>query len=306
LARILVFLTELSLPLETNFELACFMVLTDRTILTRMLAAAVLVAAFVPARARASELSQDDIDFRKLTYEKSKSEHLNYRLFVPLGYDSNRKYPLVLFLHGANGRGSDNIKQLTGGNQLATHFWISREVQNTFPAFVLAPQCPVGQSWSEPDLNRPSETLLLVMDALLKTEREFSVDPDRIYVAGQSMGGLAVWSLIQTYPNKWAAALVLCAYDNFSNVLGITRVPLWVFQGADDPVVPVNTVREMIQQLKKADAHLRYSEYHHVGHEVWTKAFAEPDLLFWLSSQVRKDHSAPEGQLGSGAPPAKP
>lgn len=258
------------------------------------------------APTRAADLTQDDIDFRKLTYEKSKSEHLNYRLFVPLSYDAKRKYPLVLFLHGANGRGSDNTKQLTGGNQLGTHFWISREVQNTFPAFVLVPQCPVGQSWAEPDLNRPTETLLLVMDALYKTQREFSIDPARVYLAGQSMGGLGVWSLIQTYPDKWAAALVLCAYDNFSNVLGITMVPLWLFQGDADQVVPIDTVREMARTLRKQHANFRYSEYHKVGHEVWTKAFTEPDLLRWLISHVRKDESAPEGQLGSGLPPRKP
>lgn len=265
-----------------------------------------LLISFVAALpARAAELSQDDIDFRKLTYEKSKTEYLSYRLFVPLGYDAKRKYPLVLWLHGAAGRGSDNIKQLTGTNRLGTHFWISREVQNTFPAFVLVPQCPVGQSWSEPELNRPGEILLMVMDALLKTQREFSIDPDRVYVAGQSMGGLGVWSLMQTYPGKWAAALVLCAFDNFTNVLGITMVPLWMFQGAVDPVVPIDTVRQMVSTLKKVHANFRYSEYRHIGHEVWTSAFAEPDLLPWLSSQIRKAPPA-EGQLGSGTPPPNP
>jgi len=279
-------------------------VLTTREILIRTLAAALFLAALFPARA--AELTQDDIDFRKLTLTKSKDERLNYRLFVPLGYDAKRKYPLVLFLHGANGRGSDNIKQLMGGNQLGSHFWISREVQNAFPAFVLVPQCPVGQSWSEPDLNRPSDILLMVMDALYKTEREFSIDPDRVYIVGQSMGGLGVWSLIQTYPGKWAAALILCAYDNFSNVLGITMVPLWLFQGDQDPVVPIDTVRQMVHTLRKEHANFRYSEYRHVGHEVWTNAFAEPGLLPWLTSQVRKDRAETEDQLGSGLPPRNP
>jgi len=258
------------------------------------------------ASTHAADVTQDDIDFRKLTLNKSRDEHLNYRLFVPLGYDSKQKYPLVLWLHGGNGRGSDNIKQLTGGNQLGSHFWISREVQHSFPAFVLAPQCPGGQSWSEPDLNRPSETLLLVMDALYKTEREFSIDPERIYVVGQSMGGLGVWSLIQTYPNKWAAALVLCAYDNFSNLLGVTMVPLWLFQGDADQVVPIDLVRQMARTLKKEHANFRYSEYHNVGHDVWIKAFAEPDLLPWITSHSRKDDSAPDGQLGSPKPSKNP
>jgi len=281
-------------------------VLAARKSLIHTLALASVLAALFVAPTSAAELTQDDVDFRKLTLTKSKNERLNYRLFVPLGYDAHRKYPLVLFLHGANGRGSDNIKQLTGGNQLGTHFWISREVQNTFSAFVLVPQCPVGQSWSEPDLNRPSDILLMVMDALYKTEREFSIDPDRLYLAGQSMGGLGVWSLIQTYPGKWAAALILCAYDNFSNVLGITMVPLWLFQGDQDPVVPIDTVRQMVRTLRRQHADFRYSEYRHVGHEVWTHAFAEPDLLPWLTSHVRQHRPEAEGQLGSGLPSHNP
>jgi predicted peptidase len=275
-------------------------------IITGLFAAFLLFAAFTPVPARSAELSQDDIDFRKLTLDKGKDHHLNYRLFVPLGYDAKQKYPLVLWLHGANGRGSDNLKQLTGGNQLGSHFWISRDVQRTFPAFVLAPQCPVGQSWSEPDLNRPSETLLLVMDALYKTQREFSIDPDRIYLAGQSMGGLGAWSLIQTYPAKWAAALILCAYDNFTNLLGITMVPIWLFQGDADQVVPPDLVRQMARTLKKEHTNFRYTEYRNVGHDVWTKAFAEPDLVPWLTAHVRQDRADSEGQLGTGAPPQNP
>jgi len=275
-------------------------------ILRGLVSATLFCLALAAGPVRPAELSQDDVDFRKLVFEKSKDQRLNYRLFVPLGYDASRKYPLVLWLHGANGRGSDNVTQLTGGNVLGTHFWISHEVQNTFPAFVLVPQCPTGQSWSEPELNRPSPTLLLVMEVFAKTQREFSIDPDRIYLAGQSMGGLGVWSLVQTYPQKWAAALVLCAYDNFSNLLGITMVPLWLFQGDADPVVPVDTVREMARALKKQHANFRYSEYHHVGHDVWTRAFAEPDLLPWLTSHVRRDRPASEGQLGSPTPPQNP
>ena len=250
----------------------------------------------------AADLTQDDIDFRKLTLDKASNQHLNYRLFVPLGYDSKRKYPLVLFLHGTAGRGSDNTKQLTGGNQLGTHFWISREVQNTFPTFVLVPQCPAGENWSEPELNRPSPALLLTMDGLLKTQRDFSIDPDRIYIVGQSMGGLGVYSLVQNYPNQWAAAVIISAFDNFTNVLALSSVPLWVFQGDADTSVPIDTVRNMTRQLKKAHADLRYTEYHRAGHEIWDRVFAEPGLLTWLTSHIRK----PEGQLGSGTPAQKP
>jgi len=252
--------------------------------------------------ASAAELTKDDIDFRKDVYVDKNGTRLPYRLFVPLGYDTTKKYPLVLWLHGGTGRGSDNVKQLTKENQLGTHFWITSEVQTKFPMFVLVPQCPSGQIWADPEFNEPSKWLRLTMDALAKVEKQFSIDPDRVYLAGQSMGGLGVWSLLQQYPGTWAGAIVMSAYDTFTDVPAIVQVPLWVFQGDADDSVPVTMVRSMMAQLKKAHANLRYTEYHKVDHEVWNKAFAEPDLLSWLSSQKRT--LAPGGQLGSGTNPS--
>jgi predicted peptidase len=266
---------------------------------------AALLSLFVGQKfTAATELTKDDVDFRKEVYVGNADARLPYRLFVPLGYDANRKYPLLLWLHGVDGRGSDNVRQLTHGNQLGTHFWITSAVQANFPVFVLAPQCPMGESWAEPEFNQPGKPLLLTVEILAKVQKEFSIDPDRVYIAGQSMGGLGVWSLLQMYTGKWAAAIVMSAYDTFSDVPAIAPVPLWVFQGDADRSVPVDMVRGMIRQLKKAHANLRYTEYHKSDHEVWSKAFAEPDLVPWLSAQKRS--SAAEGQLGSGATPSSP
>ena len=176
------------------------------------------------------QLTKDDIEFRKKVYANKTGERLSYRLYVPLGYDANRKYPLLLWLHGGDGRGSDNVKQLNGGNQIATHFWAGKDVQLNFPMFELVPQCPSGDNWSDPDLNQPTKWFELTMSALAEVEKEFSIDPDRIYLAGQSMGGLGVWSALQAYPGKWAAAVILSAYDNFTNVKALASTPLWVFQ----------------------------------------------------------------------------
>jgi predicted peptidase len=114
--------------------------------------------------------------------------------FVPIGYSSANSYPLVLWLHGGEGRGNDNIKQITRGNEKGTHVWICSEVPSKFPVFVLAPQCPVGENWSDPELNQPTTALQLALEILASVEKKFAIDPDRIYIVGQSMGGLGVFA----------------------------------------------------------------------------------------------------------------
>jgi predicted peptidase len=240
------------------------------------------------ARAATTELSKDDVLFRKKVYVNKQGDKMPYRLYVPEGYDSQKKYPLIFWLHGANGRGTDNLLHISGGNENGTHVWIAPANQSQFPAFVLAPQCPEDHYWSDPELNEPSPQLQMALDILAAVEKEYSIDLDRVYAAGQSMGGLGVWALLQNSPNRWAAGIVLCAYDNFTNARALIPIPIWVFQGDADMIVNVELVRTMIKDLKKAGSQVRYSEYHKVGHDVWTKAFAEPDLVSWVAKQKRR------------------
>lgn len=270
--------------------------------LANQLCAVVVLLFFAQGVAAATQFTKDDVDFRKEVYVNKDSDRLPYRLFVPVGYDANHKYPLIFWLHGNDGRGDDNIKQLTGDNKLGSHLWISSDVQLKFPAFVFAPQCPSFKNWAEPEFNQPSKWLQQAMGALGNVQKEFSIDPGRLYIVGQAMGGIGVWSLLQNYPGKWAAAIVISAYDTFSDIPAIAEVPLWVFQGADDPYVPITMMRAMMVQLKKAHANLRYTEYPKLTRDAWSKAFAEPDLLPWLTAQKRP--AAPTAsQVGTGVNP---
>jgi predicted peptidase len=182
-----------------------------------------------------AEMTQDEVDFRKnVLVDKRGGARLPYRLYVPITYSKTEKYPLVVWLHGGGGRGNDNTYQISRNDAKGTHFWISPENQRVFPTFVFAPQCPDNENWADPEINEPGRALLLAMEALDAIEREFSIDPDRIYLAGQSMGGLGVYALVQLYPERWATALILSAYDNFTAPGAISRVPLWIFQGDYD------------------------------------------------------------------------
>jgi predicted peptidase len=134
-------------------------------------------------------------------------------------------------------------------------------------------------------------------------EKLVAIDPDRIYVVGQRMGGLGVWSLLQAHPGeKWAAEEVLAGYDSFTAPMSISRIPSWVFQGHADRSVPVDLVRKMMKHLKKLKRQLALPGIPQRGSRCVNRAFAEPELVPWLPSR-RRGRPA-EGQVGTGAAPA--
>ena len=209
---------------------------------------------------------------------------MRYRLFVPEGYDRTKKYPLVLWLHGGGGGGTDNLSQITGDQIPGTRFWTTPAAQAKYPSFVLVPQ--VSPTWLPADGAQ-------VLDVLEVVGKEFSIDASRIYVAGQSVGGRAAVNLLFERPRLFAAAVVLCAApdlgrtaaDNEIRVATIAHVPIWGFQGDQDRPDFADGMRGMIALLRKAGGHPRYTEYPGVGHDVWSRAFKEPELLDWVFSQ---------------------
>src|SRR5271168_2951892 len=239
-----------------------------------------------PASA-AQTLDKNDPAFFKKMYTDKRGYKMPYRVYVPAGYDANKKYPLIFFFHSGSGRGFNNEQQITHENAAGTHNWTLPANQAQFPAFVLAPQCSIQDNWGDPDLNDVNPQMQMALDILAAVEKDYSIDPDRIVLVGQSMGGLGVWALLQDFPEKWAAAVVVASFDNFTSERAIARVPLWLFQGDADLTVPVILVRGMVKQLRKANAQLRYTEYHKMAHEIWDRAFAEPELAPWVAAQRR-------------------
>lgn len=262
----------------------------------KCLAAGLLVAglcAFVALIHPAAAMAQgDDASFQKRMYAGKNDEQMPYRLYIPANYDPKAKYPLVLWLHGAAGRGRDNVLQISGGNTLGTHIWTKPENQAKFPAFVLAPQCPANQLWGRPRGNKPPAPLRLAFKILNTVQKEYSIDLDRIYVAGQSMGGEGTWAALRYAPGRFAAAVPLCGYLDPEEAGSVAHVPVWIFQGEVDPIVSVTEAREFVAALKKAFGKPRYNEYPGIGHQVWEKAFAEPELVPWLAAQRRAQHIA--------------
>jgi lysophospholipase L1-like esterase/dienelactone hydrolase len=229
-------------------------------------------------------------EYEARTYTDAAGHTLGYRLLMPRNYDRATRYPLVLLLHGAGERGDDNAAQLKYG----TGLFLKPQVREKFPCFVLAPQCPREQKWTDIDWQKggalpaaPSEPTRLALEVLEKLQKEFSIDADRLYVTGLSMGGYGTWDHICRAPDRWAAAVPICGGGDPRSVARAKTVPVWAFHGDADPAVPVERTREMVAALRAAQGHIYYSEYPGVKHDSWTIAYEEPELLPWLFAQKR-------------------
>lgn len=223
--------------------------------------------------------------FQARVLKNAKGETMPYRLFVPTNYDAKKQYPLVLWLHGGGGRGTDNLKQISGGNTSGTRVWISATAQRKYPTFVLAPQCPEGESWTTFDPVRSSRQLNLALEVLAFVEKEFNVDSTRRYISGQSLGGFGTWCVVTEHPGKFAAAIPVCGGGAESLAPKLTKTPIWAFHGALDMTVSVERSRRMITAIRTAGGQPRYTEYADRGHNSWDPAFSEPELLEWVFAQ---------------------
>ena len=240
--------------------------------------------------------------FTKHVYCNPKGEQMPYRLFAPAGLQPNRTYPLVVFLHGSSGGGTDNARQLQGANIFGALVWTLPENQKRHPAFVLAPQTDENWACTIFDPENPPQTIadirfcrpeilgvaarlaFEVVDSLLET---LPIDRTRVYVTGHSMGGAGTWHMIAHRPRFFAAAVPVCGHPLPATARLVKDVPIWNFHGTDDDVEPVETSRAMIEALRTAGGRPRHTEYAGVGHNVFMWAYTEPAVVEWLFAQKR-------------------
>jgi predicted peptidase len=223
-----------------------------------------------------------------------------YRLLRPLDPDSGRRYPLLIFLHGAASKGFDNEAQLGAGGA----FFLRDSIRQRYPAYVLFPQCPPLDSWAEfqvltdtatgkfkgvfPFKKQPTEASAVLMQLVDSLLAGGTIDPARVYIAGISQGGMGVLDLLARYPQRFAAGLSFCGAGKATTARNFAHSSaLWLFHGNADDVVPVSYSRDYYRRLKKEGADVRYSEYEGVGHACWIQGFREPELMAWLFGKRR-------------------
>ena len=196
---------------------------------------------------------------------------LQYLLALPKDYDTQDRWPLLLFLHGAGERGSNLDLVKVHGPPLL----ISQGKQ--FPMIVVSPQCPEGETW-EP------YKLIALLDDL---QRNYKVDANRIYVTGLSMGGFASWQLAARIPQRLAAVAPICGGGEPFFAHRMAKLPIWAFHGAKDEGVPPELSTSMIEAIKKRGGNPKLTIYPEAGHDSWTETYNNPAFYEWLLAQKK-------------------
>lgn len=230
----------------------------------------------------------------KFTKETTPGDYaLPYRLYVPESYTADKKYPVLLFLHGAGERGNDNVMQIAAA--LPTMF--CDEKSPVYGAIVIVPQCPQDCQWvntpwtdgsHDKDAIPQSRELTAALLAVDEIFEKYSCDRSRFYVAGLSMGGYGTWDVVTRHPEMVAAAAPICGGGDPSKAALIADIPIRTFHGDIDDTVPVSGTRDMAEALAAAGAaDFVYKEWTGMGHAVWNESLAEPYLAGWMFSQKK-------------------
>jgi predicted peptidase len=207
-----------------------------------------------------------------------------YQVWLPAAYDASRHWPAIVFLHGVGERGDDGAAQTTVG---LGHALRAGNVDP--PAIVVFPQCPLDGDWTA--RGQP-----MAMAAHEQASHDYSIDQHRVSLTGLSMGGGGAWALAAEQPDRFSALAPICGwaqrlssqprvpnrYTALAERLG--TLPIRIFHGSEDPIVPVGESRAMAAVL---GAHAVYTEFPGVGHNSWDPAYMTTDVVDWLVKQKR-------------------
>ena len=229
-----------------------------------------------------------------------KKDTLPYRILFPRSFNPLKRYPVIFVLHGAGERGSDNEAQLKYGPEL----FLKDTIRQRYAAIVVYPQCPANSYWANVKFEGDSVTKKTkfvfqydvpptrAMQLLMSFVDDFLdkpfVNKHKVYVGGLSMGGMGTFEIIGRKPGTFAAAFAICGGDNTLNAKKYAKkVPLWVFHGRKDSVVPYEHSESIVAAIKDAGGDPKYTLYPNDDHNSWTDAFAEPMLMAWLFSHSK-------------------
>lgn len=233
-----------------------------------------------PLGAQETSEAAPEGQFLKKVFKDGQGAH-KYQVFLPAGYDAQKRYPTILYLHGSDECGRDGVKQVEIG--LGP---LVRARADKFPFIVVFPQCETvqGRRYLERWL-AGSPDAIRALEILERVEQDYSVDRDREIVTGWSMGGYGAWSLAMADPSRWAAVVPVSGGGDTTRVAALKDTPVWVVHGPKDRIVFPERSREMVAALKAvAGARVRLDEPESEAHGVWQWAYDSQILEAWLAN----------------------
>lgn len=241
-----------------------------------------MIALLVPVASRGEEPKAGQ---QAKTFETQITVKFDYLLHLPAAYgkDAAKKWPVIVFLHGAGERGMDlNLVKVHGppkllekGTELAVKDFI-----------VISPQCPPEQWWQPHEVNA-------LLDGVLKDLEH--ADTDRLYLTGLSMGGFGTWEIAARSPRRFAAIAPICGGGNPRFARRLKDMPIWAFHGDKDEAVPVSASIEMVDAVKEAGGtNVKLTRYPEAGHDSWTETYNNPELYAWFLEHKRRDEKPRE------------
>lgn len=222
----------------------------------------------------------DDVSygFKKRVLKDETGEH-KYVVYIPMGYDPNKKSPVILYLHGGGERGTDGVKPAYVGIGKAI-----QKLYKDYPYITVFPQCedvdgPILSGWSA---NRPDgKRAMKILEAV---EKEFSTDSSRRFLTGWSMGGYGAWSLAAAYPDHWKSVVLLSGGGDPALAEKVKDVPFWIIHGADDGAVRVEESQEIVDALEKVNGKFHYTVIPLEQHDTWETVYLRPELYEWMEN----------------------
>ena len=206
--------------------------------------------------------------------EKQITVKLDYLLFLPEGYgQKEKKWPLILFLHGAGERGN-NLAMVKKYGPISF-----AEKQKDFPFIVIAPLCPKRQTWLS-----KTRDLKALLDEI---KAKYTVDKQRIYLTGLSMGGFGTWELACDYPEEFAAIVPVYGGGQAWRARMLKHVPVWAFHGDKDKLVSIERSREMVNAVNARGGNAKLTIDHNAKHIGCTKTHNNKEIYEWFLSHKK-------------------
>jgi len=225
-----------------------------------------------------SSLHAAETGFLQRVYRDSDGEH-RYAVYVPPEYEpaGSRRWPVVLFLHGAGERGSDGVRPTTVG--LGP---MIRRRKKSFPFLVVFPQCETLRGRLLTSWNAGTEDADRALKILAEVESQFRVDADRRVLTGWSMGGYGAWSLAAADPQQWSAVAPIAGGGSPTEAAKLKDVPIWAFHGEHDRAVLPAATKRMVTAVRNAGGEARQTIVGEIGHGVWKTAYNHDPLIEWM------------------------